>query len=81
MEGLGHVDGFSDPLVDCKKCKTRFRQDTAIVQRRGHLSFSCSSTEVTEPRNFNLMFKTYMGPVEEDAAVVYLRPETALATL
>lgn len=72
----GHVDGFSDPLVDCKKCRNRFRQDTAMVNGKVTCP-SCGSTEVTEPRNFNLMFKTFMGPVEDSAAVVYLRPETA----
>ncbi|MGE4132332.1 MAG: glycine--tRNA ligase [Bdellovibrionales bacterium] len=72
----GHVDGFSDPLVDCKKCKNRFRQDTAIVAGKVTCP-SCGSTDVTEPRNFNLMFKTHMGPVENEGAVVYLRPETA----
>ena len=71
-EASGHLQGFTDPLVDCKKCKQRFRAD--------HLSTeNCPQCggELTEPRNFNLMFKTYMGPVEEQAAVVYLRPETA----
>lgn len=72
----GHVDGFSDPLVDCKKCKNRFRQDTALVDGKVTCP-SCGSTDVTEPRNFNLMFKTHMGPVENEGAVVYLRPETA----
>lgn len=72
----GHIDGFSDPLVDCKKCRNRFRQDTAMVD--GVVTCpSCGSTEVTEPRQFNLMFKTHMGPVEDDGTVVYLRPETA----
>jgi glycyl-tRNA synthetase len=72
----GHVDGFSDPLVDCKKCRNRFRQDTAMVDGKV-VCPNCSSTEVTEPRNFNLMFKTHMGPVENEGATVYLRPETA----
>lgn len=72
----GHIDGFSDPLVDCKKCKNRFRQDTAMVDGKV-VCPSCGSTEVTEPRNFNLMFETHMGPVKDEAAVVYLRPETA----
>lgn len=72
----GHVDGFSDPLVDCKKCRTRFRQDTAMVDGKV-VCPNCGSTEVTEPRNFNLMFKTHMGPVESEGSVVYLRPETA----
>lgn len=68
----GHVDGFTDPLVDCKKCRHRFRAD----QVEGNVCPDCGG-ELTEPRNFNLMFKTFMGPVEDEAAVVYLRPETA----
>ncbi len=72
----GHVDGFSDPLVDCRKCKNRFREDTAQVNGKV-VCPRCGSSEVTESRQFNLMFKTHMGPVAEDASVVYLRPETA----
>jgi glycyl-tRNA synthetase len=72
----GHVDGFSDPLVDCKNCKNRFRQDTAMVDGKVTCP-SCGSTDVTEPRNFNLMFQTHMGPVADEGSVVYLRPETA----
>jgi len=68
----GHIDGFSDPLVECKKCKSRFRQDNVS----GTKCPNCGG-ELSEPRQFNLMFKTFMGPVEESAAVVYLRPETA----
>jgi glycyl-tRNA synthetase len=73
----GHIDGFTDPLCDCKSCKTRFRQDTAPVKDNVVVCPNCGSKEVTEPRNFNLMFKTFMGPVEDGASVVYLRPETA----
>ncbi len=68
----GHVDGFTDPLVDCKKCKRRFKGD----QVEGNKCPDCGG-ELTQPRNFNLMFKTFMGPVEEDSSIVYLRPETA----
>jgi glycyl-tRNA synthetase len=68
----GHVQQFSDPLVDCKSCKNRFRADHV----QGNKCPDCGG-ELTEPRMFNLMFKTFMGPVENDAAVVYLRPETA----
>jgi glycyl-tRNA synthetase len=68
----GHVQQFSDPLVDCKSCKNRFRAD----QLKENKCPDCGG-ELTEPRMFNLMFKTFMGPVEDDAAVVYLRPETA----
>jgi glycyl-tRNA synthetase len=68
----GHIDNFTDPLVDCKKCKSRFRQDQLTSKECPN----CKG-ELSEPRMFNLMFKTFMGPVEESAAVVYLRPETA----
>lgn len=72
----GHVDTFTDPLVDCKDCKTRFREDQNTLDGKV-VCPSCKSTNVTEARNFNLMFKTFMGPVEEEGAVIYLRPETA----
>ncbi|MBN1366349.1 MAG: glycine--tRNA ligase [Dehalococcoidales bacterium] len=71
-EASGHVSGFSDPMVDCKSCKMRFRKDDL----KGDKCPSCDG-ELTEPRMFNLMFKTFMGPLEEAAAIVYLRPETA----
>jgi glycyl-tRNA synthetase len=83
----GHVDNFSDPMVDCKKCKKRFRADhlpsarpdaqtQARSEKKAEKCPSCGG-ELTEPRNFNLMFKTFMGPVEDSSAVVYMRPETA----
>jgi glycyl-tRNA synthetase len=75
-EASGHVEGFTDPLVDCKKCKNRFREDTALVNGKV-VCPKCESTDVTDARNFNLMFKTNMGPVEAEGSVVYLRPETA----
>ncbi len=68
----GHVDGFSDPLVDCKQCRRRWRSDDL----EGTKCPDCGG-ELTEPRMFNLMFKTYVGAVEDEAGVVYLRPETA----
>jgi len=71
----GHIDNFTDPMVDCKSCKGRFRADQI------DLTAPCPTCKAkdsfTEPRNFNLMFSTHMGPVQESAAVVYLRPETA----
>jgi len=73
----GHVDTFSDPLVDCKACKTRFRADNTESYINEKKCPNCGSRDLTEPRNFNLMFKTFMGPTEDAAAVVYLRPETA----
>ncbi len=68
----GHVDEFSDPLVDCRDCRFRFRLEEKI-KTCPH----CGSKNLTEPREFNLMFKTHAGPVEEEASQVYLRPETA----
>ena len=73
-EASGHTEGFSDPLVECKECHQRFRAD--------HLdSDQCPSCGIkgqfTPPRQFNLMFKTFIGPVEEETSVAYLRPETA----
>jgi glycyl-tRNA synthetase len=68
----GHVASFSDPLVDCKQCRQRWRAD----QIEGERCPNCGG-ELTEPRQFNLMFKTYVGPVEDEASVAYLRPETA----
>jgi glycyl-tRNA synthetase len=75
-EASGHVAGFSDPLVDCRDCKNRFREDQAMVDGKV-VCPKCQSTNVTEARDFNLMFKTQMGPVEENGLEVYLRPETA----
>jgi glycyl-tRNA synthetase len=68
----GHIDNFQDPMVDCKSCKKRFRADDVESDKCPE----CGG-EFTEARQFNLMFKTFMGPVEEDSAVVYMRPETA----
>ena len=81
-EASGHVSGFTDPLVDCKQCKNRFRaDDPSIKGTPGTPEVQCpvcgTKGSLTEPRMFNLMFKTFMGPVEESASVVYLRPETA----
>ncbi|HWC30547.1 MAG TPA: glycine--tRNA ligase, partial [Dehalococcoidia bacterium] len=75
-EASGHVATFTDPMVDCKNCKHRFRADHI----EGDVCPDCGARgQFTEARLFNLMFKTYVGPVEEDAAVAYLRPETAQA--
>ncbi len=99
----GHVDHFTDPMVDCRACKRRFRADQldAVAwvhycpakagtkfevpagepckhcDSRRTLCPECGKGDLTAPRQFNLMFKTFMGPVEEDAALTYLRPETA----
>jgi glycyl-tRNA synthetase len=70
----GHVDTFVDPMVDCRNCQSRFRED----ELTGDVCPNCGQKgQFTEPRMFNLMLRTFLGPVEEDAATVYLRPETA----
>jgi glycyl-tRNA synthetase len=79
-EASGHVEGFVDPMVDCKKCKGRFRADkvaTTPCPNKPSKMVGQHECELTEPRMFNLMFKTFMGPIEDSANVVYLRPETA----
>jgi len=74
-EASGHLENFTDPLVDCKKCKERFREDQLEDPTTCP---NCGATDsFTEARAFNLMFKTYVGPVEDSANVAYLRPETA----
>ncbi|HEY1279868.1 MAG TPA: glycine--tRNA ligase [Acidimicrobiales bacterium] len=74
-EASGHLKNFTDPLVDCRQCHQRWRLDKL---EDPHTCPNCGAKDsFTEARQFNLMFKTYAGPVEEDAAVAYLRPETA----
>src|SRR3954468_25024089 len=68
----GHIDGFSDPLVDCKSCKTRFHADNTDSYLKEKKCPNCGSKDLSEPRQFNLMFKTHMGPVEDGGSVVYL---------
>ena len=65
----GHEDTFTDPLVDCKSCGLRFRQD--------QIPDYCKDEDLTEPRDFNLMFKTNVGPIDDGSNYAYLRPETA----
>ena len=76
----GHVAEFTDPMVDCKTCKGRFPADKLeqcrCLKKPSKTPLECGG-ELTEPKNFNLMFKTFMGPVEDDSAITYLRPETA----
>ena len=69
----GHEDTFSDPLVDCRTCKSRWRADHI----NGVGCPRCGSRDLTEARPFNLMFKTNLGPVEDGSTFAYLRPETA----
>lgn len=83
-EASGHVENFTDPMVDCKECKARFREDTLEEAECGNKAYKgrkagkCRKEgKFTEARNFNLMFKTYLGALEDKDAIVYLRPETA----
>jgi len=92
-EASGHVGGFQDPMLDCRACKKRFRADqlcedqgqklgktpdgNGYVLPPGVQCSACGSTDLTEPRAFNLMFESNTGPVKDDASRVYLRPETA----
>lgn len=75
-EASGHVEGFSDPLIECGNCHRRFRADLPEVEK-GQCPSCGTKDTFGEARQFNLMFKTFMGPVEDSAATVYLRPETA----
>jgi glycyl-tRNA synthetase len=81
-QASGHEATFTDPMVDCKTCKSRFRADqlatTPCPQKPSKFVNTCGG-ELTEPRQFNLMFKTYVGPVEDERNLTYLRPETAQA--
>ncbi|MBI3986709.1 MAG: glycine--tRNA ligase, partial [Lentisphaerae bacterium] len=90
-EASGHTSSFADPMVDCKACRKRFRADMLCEEQGAKLQktdagfalpagmkcSACGSLELTQPRAFNLMFKTFVGPVEENSSVAYLRPETA----
>lgn len=71
LQASGHEQSFNDPLVECRICHQRFRADEEIPAADDH------AHDLTEPRQFNLMFRTYLGPTEESAALAYLRPETA----
>jgi glycyl-tRNA synthetase len=83
-EASGHVENFTDPMVDCKECKARFRADQiedaacGSPAYKGRKAAKCQAEgKFTEARQFNLMFKTFIGPLEDSSAVVFLRPETA----
>ncbi|MEK7174406.1 MAG: glycine--tRNA ligase [Patescibacteria group bacterium] len=86
-EASGHLSTFSDPLVECRKCHSRFRADHLgftdaqgkILTRAGVACPECGKKDWTEPKQFNLMLKTFLGPAEEAANIVYFRPETAQA--
>jgi len=77
-QASGHLATFTDPLVDCRSCKQRWRADHLEPAPDGKLHCpSCDSTDLTDARDFNLMFRTHTGPVADEGSVAYLRPETA----
>ncbi|MCX6998402.1 MAG: glycine--tRNA ligase, partial [Kiritimatiellaeota bacterium] len=91
-EASGHLEGFTDPMVDCRACKKRYRADQLCEELglkletdenkkprlpEGAQCPACGSKDITAPRAFNLMFKTFVGPQEDTSTVAYLRPETA----
>jgi glycyl-tRNA synthetase len=80
-EASGHLEGFTDPLIDCKTCKLRFRADeldeAACGRKPSKHPGETEECDLTEAREFNLMFETHVGPVADSASVAYLRPETA----
>lgn len=83
-EASGHVENFTDPLVDCKECKARFRADQlddiecGNKGYKGRKASKCHAEgKFTEARNFNMMFKTFIGPLEESSNAIFIRPETA----
>ena len=73
LQYSGHQETFSDPMIDCKSCKLRWRADDLTDKKCP----ACGSTDLTDPRPFNLMFKTSLGPVDDGTGLAYLRPETA----
>ena len=79
-EASGHVEGFTDPLVECTSCNRRYRADQMETNKAGEpFCPECGGKEFTEPRAFNLMFRTFVGPTEDSSNQVWMRPETAQA--
>jgi glycyl-tRNA synthetase len=77
LKASGHVEGFSDPMVDCRTCKARLRADQVIEKKGVRQCSNCGGKDLTEARPFNLMFQTQMGAAADESSVAYLRPETA----
>lgn len=77
LNASGHVEGFSDPMIDCRTCKSHLRADQ-LVERKGVKQCpNCGGKDLTEARQFNLMFETHVGAAAEESSIAYLRPETA----
>ena len=77
LKASGHVEGFSDPMIDCRSCKAHLRLDQLIDKKGVKQCPNCGSKDLTEARQFNLMFETHVGAAADESSIAYLRPETA----
>ena len=77
LKASGHVEGFSDPMIDCRTCKARLRADQVIEKKGVRQCPNCGGRDLTEARPLNLMFQTQMGAAADESSIAYLRPETA----
>ena len=77
LKASGHVEGFSDPMIDCRTCKAHLRFDQLIEKKGVKQCPNCGGRDLTDARQFNLMFETHVGAAAEESSIAYLRPETA----
>src|SRR3954449_13193194 len=77
LKASGHVEGFSDPMIDCRICKAHLRADQLVEKKGTKQCPSCGGKDLTAPRQFNLMFETHVGAATDESSIAYLRPETA----
>src|SRR3982751_2395889 len=77
LKASGHVEGFSDPMIDCRTCKAHFRADQLVEKKGVKQCPNCGGKDLTAPRQFNLMFETHVGAATDESSIAYLRPETA----
>src|SRR5881392_1949752 len=77
LRASGHVEGFSDPMIDCRSCKAHLRADQLVEKKGAKQCPNCGGKDLTVPRQFNLMFETHVGAATDESSIAYLRPETA----
>lgn len=77
LKASGHVEGFSDPMIDCRTCKSHLRADQLVEKKGVKQCPNCGGKDLTAPRQFNLMFETHVGAATDESSIAYLRPETA----
>jgi glycyl-tRNA synthetase len=77
LKASGHVEGFSDPMIDCRNCKAHLRTDQVVEKKGVKQCPNCGGKDLTAPRQFNLMFETHVGATTDETSIAYLRPETA----